>query len=165
MSDDFSTSAPSNGYDPHKVYTTTTNSKGFSARMRVSMPPEVLAMAAEIAATRKIEGIKTPADMIRDCYVHRMHAYQEMLETSDPVLAARLGAISRREAFEAEVEADLQRRRADQELTQKLMQLSSLNGPGTLSKLRQGLETITTEECRGTLSMMVQNWESRGNGR
>jgi hypothetical protein len=163
MSDDFDTSGSSNGYDPHKVYRGTTNTKGFSARMRIALPPEALALAGEIAATRCIDGIKTPADMMRDAFIHRLHAYEEMLKTDDPALAAKCAAVRRRASVDANLDLQLEQRQADRERSEKAIELWQLSGPSALPFVREAVEAIQTEEYRIRLTTIIG--ESVGNGR
>lgn len=156
MDDAFDTSAQtSNGYDPYKVYRSTTNAKGFSARMRIALPPEAIALASEIAARRSIDGIKTAADMMRDAFIHRLHAYEEMLKTNDPLIAAQCMAVRRRMAVDANLDTQLQTRQADRERADKAMELWRVSGKEALPYVQEALDNIRTEEYRTRLARIV----------
>jgi hypothetical protein len=165
LSDDFDTSASKNGYDPDVIYGATTNTKGFTARMRIAVPPEVLAIAGELAATRKLDGIKTPADMIRDALVHRLHHYSAMLETTDPWLSERMSQASHRIAYDSKAEERIRTRDEDHKRMERAIHLWRLEGDAALPMVKEALDVISTDECKATLAAMIGNWESRGNGR
>lgn len=68
------------GYAPDKFYTRSTDAKGHTRQLRMSIPPEVMAQVAELIQSRRVPDYKTIEAFARDAIVHRLHWLGENLD-------------------------------------------------------------------------------------
>lgn len=156
-SDSTTSSGPfADGYDRHKVYSAASDSKGHSVYMRVNVPTGLYAILGDLAASRCIDGIKTPADAIRDSLVHRAHDYQEMLETTDPLLAQELLDTAERVRAIANVEKVLEARRVDEASAEDIIRLMRETGIAYLPTAIAAAKMIRTEEFRDRVLSVIE---------
>lgn len=69
-------------YALDKFYTRSTDAKGHTRQLRMSIPPEVMAQIAELIQSHRVPDYKTIEAFARDAIIHRLHWLGENLDDS-----------------------------------------------------------------------------------
>lgn len=151
----------SDSYDPDKIISSATDSRGHSVKMRVNVPPGLYSVGAELAASRLLDGIKTIGDACRDSFYHRFRHYSEMVNTTDPILAARLLDNAERERSLGAVEEVLRRRKEDEDTSELTIRMLTETGIAYLPIAEAAARTIRTEEYKDRLLYYISTYRAR----